>query len=266
MKEIISSNRNYKIKYLKKLYNSRKRKKEGKFVLEGYRLIEEAINLGAGIESIFMSPGFAESGQGREIQGVVSDTLIELVDENILIELADTVTPQGIIAVVNEPRYDRKSFLKESERILVLDRVQDPGNMGTLIRTALAAGFDGIIALKGSVDIFNLKVLRATAGAVFNIPIYSNIDLKGFIEIIHNNKRYRIITTDPRGELYYHQLEYNYPLMVVVGNEAHGIRDEIYDHSHYRVKIPIIKEIDSLNAAIAGALVMYQVVLKQELY
>ena len=246
----ISSTKNDDIKYLKKLYKTRKRKQRGKFVLEGARIINEAYKADADLEKIFMTPDYNKDKLNFDL----SQIDVKYVEKNLLEKIADTVSPQGIIAVVNEFQYRLNNF-SEKRSILVLDRIQDPGNMGTLIRTAVAAGIEGIIALKGCVDIYNLKVIRSTMGAIFKLPILAKVDFNHFHQIYNNN--FNLITADLSGEYFHHELQYEEPLMLVVGNEANGVRSQILKLSDYIVKIPIIGEIDSLNAAIAGGIILF---------
>ena len=261
IKDIITSSNNDAVKYLKKLYKTSKRKREGKFVLEGYRLIDEALKIGADFNFLFMTPEFKKSPKGQKIaENLSRETNLKIISDNLLEEIADTVNPQGIIAIVEEIEYDLDTFKKNSNNILILDRVQDPGNVGTLIRTAAAAGFDGIITLKGSVDIYNLKVLRATMGAIFSIPIIDKMEIDGLKEFIHNaEKEFQVICAEPSASDYYHETEYKKPLMLVIGNEAHGVRDELIKLSNLLVKIPLNNNIESLNAAMAGGILLYNI-------
>ncbi len=257
MEEVISSLNNDSIKYLKKLYKTRKRKQENKFILEGARIIEEATKAGVDFDQIFMTPQFKENNKFADIKIInYENTNMKCVERSILEDIADTVSPQGIIAIVNKPEYQFEK-IKNRNKLLVLDQVQDPGNMGTLIRTAVASGMDGILALKGCVDIYNLKVIRATMGAIFNIPVLTRMDLDQFIKI-SNTYNYNIISSDSENGKLYNKIDYNEPFMIVIGNEGRGIRSEIISLSDKIVKIPIIGDIDSLNAAVAGGIILYK--------
>ncbi|MFP4016371.1 MAG: TrmH family RNA methyltransferase [Halanaerobiales bacterium] len=270
MIEIISSEQNSRVKLLRKLYNKKKRRQKGKFVLEGYRITDEALNAEADFDYLFMSPDFyrSEEGQNLEKDFLKSNNKNDLVivEEKLLSSIADTESPQGVIAVVNEPEFEMKDIFlegKEMNSLLLLDRIQDPGNMGTIIRTAVAAGIDGIIILKGSVDIYNLKVLRATMGAIFSIPVIKDVELDELFESINSSRKdYRIVSADLSGDLYYHQLAYDYPFIIAIGNEANGLQDQIIENSDYLIKIPILGGIDSLNAAIATGIIVYKAVEK----
>ena len=261
MEEIISSNKNDKIKYLKKLYKSSKRKKEGKFILEGYRLIKQAYESGATIDYIFVNPSFKKSKEYQTFifnKGLTGFTY--LIEDKLLKDVADTVNPQGIVAIVSEIDYKLSSIIENGKKIVVLDRIQDPGNMGTIIRTAAAAGMDGVISLKGSVDIYNLKVLRATAGAIFNIPFINKLSYDKFSELLSNKlRKYQLICTSLDTENYYHNVNYNENNILIIGNEANGIRKNLLKNADLTVKIPLNNSIESINAAMAAGLLMYKI-------
>ena len=230
-------------------------------MLEGYRLIDEALKIGADFDFLFMTPEFKKTDKGQRIANSLSrDVNLKLISDKLLEDIADTVNPQGITAVVEEIDYDLDSFQKKSNNILIMDRVQDPGNVGTLIRTAAAAGFDGIITLKGSVDIYNLKVLRATMGAIFSIPIIDKMELDRLKEFLHNSKKqFQVICAEPSSSNYYYETDYKEPLLLVIGNEAHGVRDELIQLSDLSIKIPLNNNIESLNAAMAGGILLYNI-------
>ena len=255
MKEVITSSKNSDIKYLRKLYNARKRRQEGKYILEGSRIIEQALDSGCSLTLVFATPDFDDPELLTRLQG---DKLkIRYISRKLLESVADTVSPQGIIALAEKPDYYLSDVLSESqESILVLDRIQDPGNMGTLIRTAAAAGVEGIVALKGCVDIYNLKVLRATMGAVFSIPIITRLGKNEFLQEV-NEGDYFLVCTAIDGEQYYYEVEYGQPVVFVIGNEARGIDSDLLKVANSRVKIPLSGEIDSLNAAVSGGIVLY---------
>ncbi|MFW6381597.1 MAG: TrmH family RNA methyltransferase, partial [Bacillota bacterium] len=179
----ISSTKNDKIKHLRKLYSTRQRKQKGQYVLEGSRIIRQAVSAGERLEELFMTPDFAGTEQGQALRAdLTRSQQLYFITEDLLKQVSDTVNPQGVIGVVAESNKHRS--LTEFERVVVLDRIQDPGNMGTIIRTAVAAGFDGIIALKGSVDIYNLKVIRSTAGAIFSIPVINRMELNELKDLL----------------------------------------------------------------------------------
>ncbi|MGM0602391.1 MAG: TrmH family RNA methyltransferase [Bacillota bacterium] len=257
----ISSPNNSKIKYLNKLYRSRTRRKEGCFVLEGKRLIEAAAAGGADFEEIFVTPAFFQLEENSKLLNMLKKkAVLNIVDEDIFNQSADTVNPQGIMAVVNEIEFDENNFLSSGKKILLLDRIQDPGNMGTIIRTAAAAGFDGIIAAKGSVDIYNQKVLRSTMGAIFSLPIWQKVSRGKIIEVLKSKAdEFEIIATDMDAEEYYFQHSYTDKVIVLIGNEANGLDEDYLKLASAEVKIPLAAGIESLNAAVAAAVLCYEI-------
>ena len=261
MKNIISSNKNDKIKYLKKLYKSSKRKKKEKFILEGFRLIKQAYESGAKFDYLFITKPFAKS---KEYSQLISNNDLNknsfLITENLLNEVSDTINPQGIIAVVSEIDYNIDQITNKNKNILVLDRVQDPGNLGTIIRTAAASGFGGIISLKGTVDIYNLKVLRATAGAIFNIPFLNKIDYNKFKTLLSKDfTDYQLICSDINTNTFYNNVDYADKNILVIGNEGNGIRDDLLNEADKKIKIPLNNNIESINAAMAAGILMYEI-------
>ena len=172
----ITSIKNDKIKNLRKLYQKKYRKQKGQFILEGLRLTRGSYNAGANLDTIYITKDFYNNLIKNEAFLINNQDKIVFVSNKLIKEVADTENPQDIITVVNEPNFNEKQVLSK-EYILILDRVQDPGNMGTIIRTAVAAGFQSLIITKGSVDVFNLKVLRSTMGAIYSIPFIKDVDL-----------------------------------------------------------------------------------------
>ncbi|MFW6273734.1 MAG: TrmH family RNA methyltransferase [Halanaerobium sp.] len=261
MTEIISSSQNSRVKYLNKLYRSRTRRKEGVFVLEGKRLVEAALAGGADFLEVFLTPAFFKAAGNEDLlSDLKKSSELILVEKDLLEKTASTVNPQGIIAVVNEAVFKGGDFFSAADKILLLDRIQDPGNMGTMIRTAAAADFDGIIALKGSVDIYNQKVIRATMGAVFSIPIWQKLSKKDFLKELNNNAlNHELIAADLDAEKYYFEHEYSSKLILMIGNEANGLDGELMQKADSKIKIPLSEKIESLNAAQAAAVIAFEI-------
>ncbi|MFW6257020.1 MAG: TrmH family RNA methyltransferase [Bacillota bacterium] len=261
MVEVITSKRNSHIKRLRKLYRARKRRKEEKFILEGSRIIEQAYQAGASFSELFLTPEF----ESDRLEDLLKNKSYDLkyVSPRILKEVTDTVSPQGVVAVVDKPHYEPEDiFQGQNNFVLTLDRIQDPGNMGTLIRTAAAVGVDGLIALKGCVDIYNLKVLRATMGALFSVPVLTRISREEFLDMF-SSVPYDLVCTDAAGNDFYYEPEYEQPVNFVIGNEAQGISPELLARANYRVKIPLVGKMESLNAAVSGGIVLYDFLRKK---
>ena len=278
--EIISSKDNKRIKYIRSLLEKGNiRKKNHQFVVEGIKLVDEALEYGKVLEVVC-----AESLYNELISGDLSgNRLLAENDKNItnyvkkgssLLVVSDTVfksmsetkTPQGILAVAEIPDYRLldKGFLEQAYtkngkiKLLVLEDTADPGNLGTIMRTAEAAGVTGVIMGKGTVDIFNPKVVRSTMGSIFRLPFTYAEDLK---ETIKELKKSGIsfYATHLKGEKSYKDIKYSDRSAIIVGNEARGLSDEVADLADTYVLIPMQGKVESLNAAVAAALMMYEV-------
>ena len=262
---VISSSQNDKVKYLNKLYRSRNRRKEGVFILEGKRLIEAALAGGADFKQVFLTPAFFKSAENNNL---LADLKLKAefiyIEESLLKETASTVNPQGILAVVEESVFKGEDFYQKADKILLLDRIQDPGNMGTMIRTAAAAGFDGIIALKGSVDIYNQKVIRATMGGIFSIAIRQKLSQNEFLAEIKNQAAdYELLAADIGAEEYHFEHQYQNKLILMIGNEANGLEQALLKTAGSKIKIPLAGDVESLNAAVAASVISFEILSQQ---
>ena len=175
--------------------------------------------------------------------------------------LADTDHSQGVIAVVRKTQHDWDSFsdlLKENTKnIVILDRLQDPGNMGTIIRTAEAAGYGGVLLMDGCTDVYAPKVVRAAAGSLFRMPILQENDIAEATDRLHALQR-NIAVTSLEAEQYYQDADLGENVALVIGNEGRGVRQEFLDIADIKIKIPMAGSIESLNAAVAAGILMYQ--------
>lgn len=258
---IIESNDNSKLKLVRKLNTKKMRHKEGLYIVEGIKILNHAIELGAEIEFVLFSTRVFEVSGGREIVKKIYKESLEYsqVDDIIFDKLADTVTNQGVIAVINiRSLSDKSDISKFKNKCVFIDSVQDPGNLGTIIRTADAAGFNEIFISKGTVDPYNQKVVRATMGSILNINIYFIDDNNGFIKELKENN-YQIIVTDASSNKNYNNVEYKEKVVLVVGNEGHGINEDVLNQADYSVNIPIQGSAESLNAGVATGIMMYKI-------
>jgi len=239
---IITSSQNNLIKEAIKLKQKKYRTQEKLFLVEGYHLVEEAKNTGS-LKWIF----YLDDNPYTHITAYQ-------VSESILKKLSDLPSPQGIVGVCSFPN---KSLI--SERILLLDNVQDPGNIGTLIRSAVAFGYKTIVA-ENSVDFFNEKVIRSSQGAIFKLALI-NTNLENFIK---KNKDYLFLATDLNADINLDELELNTrKIAVILGNEGQGVRKEILELVKVRFKIKI-EEMESLNVSVAGSIIMYEINKRSE--
>ena len=278
--EIISSKDNKKIKYIRSLLEKGSiRKKSKTFVVEGIKLTDEALECGKVVEIVCAKSLYDEIISG-DLSGnrllaendknitnyVKKGSSLLVVSDTVFKSMSETKTPQGILAVAEIPDYRLldKGFLEQAYtkngkiKLLVLEDTADPGNLGTIMRTAEAAGVTGVIMGKGTVDIFNPKVVRSTMGSIFRLPFAYVEDLK---ETIQEFKKQGIsfYATHLKGEKSYKDIKYSDRSAIIVGNEARGLSDEVADLADTYVLIPMQGKVESLNAAVAAALMMYEV-------
>lgn len=248
--EVITSVKNKWVNYVQKLHKPRQRKKEGRFILEGWHLVEEALNANSDIDYVFV-----EESQQEHLQRYEFHCPIYYVSASVLKAMASTPTPQGIIAVAKQLAQPSLDTL--TGPVLVLDRVQDPGNVGTMIRTADAAGYQAVVLSNDSADIYNMKVIRSTQGSLYHLPvIYTDLDtwvpqwlasggtLYG-TELNEEAVDYR--TLSPQGKF-----------GVIMGNEGQGVRDELLAQTTQNVYLPMRGQAESLNVAVATGILLFR--------
>ncbi|MFC7321097.1 TrmH family RNA methyltransferase [Halobacillus campisalis] len=240
---MLTSLNNPKVKEWKKLQKRKYRRKNGRFIVEGSHLVEEALNSDWDVEEIILREGSSLD----LIEGVPAT----YVSHQVFQEIAETETPQGMAAIVNYKEFP----YRQQDFSLLIDSVQDPGNLGTLIRTADAAGFSQVIIGEGSVDPFNEKVLRSTQGSLFHLPIIQG-KLEQYVEAI-NSEGVPLYAAALEGAVPYKKFEPKGRAAIIVGNEGQGIRKELLDLVDDKVYIPIYGQAESLNVAIAAAILMY---------
>nr|WP_282580163.1 23S rRNA (guanosine(2251)-2'-O)-methyltransferase RlmB [Natroniella sulfidigena] len=243
------------------MYQKKYRRQEDKFVLEGVRIIEEALQEQVGLETIFYSDYLLRNKRGQELLDELEDSQIELIKltDDLLQQVADTVSPQGILAIVKKVNYDQQILSGSNRLLLIVDRVQDPGNLGTIIRTADAAGVDGVITTKGTVSLYNQKTIRATMGSLFRVPILREDNLDKLIEDL-KDEQIRLIVADLAGEDYHFNVDYNNSTAIIVGNEGVGPREELLAAADKKIKIPLAGKAESLNVAMATGIIIYEAV------
>ena len=249
--DIISSTKNEKIKDLVKLQTAKGRKKAGMYLLEGEHLVEEAIKEKAPIELIVVTSNRLEDYQNLISQ---TDEQVLVVSQDVFHKLSMTETTQGILAVV---KIDKQESLPFSGRFIVLDAVQDPGNLGTIVRTADAAGFDAVVLGTGTVDLYNDKVIRSMQGSHFHIPVFQ-ADLREYLSALKNQGVEVAVTALHRDSKDYSILQGKSDIVIVVGNEGQGVSSEVIELADVVVTIPMFGKAESLNVAIASALLMYK--------
>jgi len=243
---------------IRDLHRPRGRERRGLTLAEGVRLVEDALSAGCTIEAVVLSDAMEKAERGKALVEslVKAKVRLERVDETTLNRLAETEHPQGIIAVLRAPRWSVADFDLASRRaVLVLDGVQDPGNTGTILRTALGLGAAGVIALPGTAELTNPKVVRGSMGALFRLPAVS-LDRNEFLDWAREHS-VRILAAEMSGTPI-GGLTTVGPVAVVLGNEGAGLSPELR-RAGQAVAIPIKPGAESLNVAVAAGILLYEV-------
>ena len=253
---MITSTSNARMKELVQLQKKSKvRNEQGVFLVEGVKMYQEIPQ--EQLVKVYVSETFADK-QKEEINRLKDRRKLEYLSDHVFQYVSDTKTPQGILCVVRQSTYCLEDILEaEDAHLLVLDNLQDPGNLGTILRTAEGAGVTGIIISKESVDIYNPKVIRSTMGSIYRVPFVYVEDLK---EAIAKVKAHGIFTYAAHldGKNSYDKEDYTKKTAFLIGNEGNGLRKEIADLADTWIRIPMQGQVESLNAAIATSVLMFE--------
>lgn len=243
----IESNKNPQIKQWKKLHTKKERDKTETFMIEGFHLVEEALKSDVIIRELIISETVDIPSSWN-----VDNLSITIVTEKMMKEISDTDTSQGVAAICEQ------YSVQEGGRfttLLLVDAVQDPGNLGTMIRTADAAGIDAVIIGDGSVDVYNSKVIRSTQGSIFHIPIIK----ENLHETIAKLKEsgIKVFGTSLKNAVDYKQATMGDSFALIVGNEGNGVHPEFLEKTNQNLYIPIYGKSESLNVAVAAGILLY---------
>ena len=252
--DMITSSANQQMKHLSQLMKrAKERKKEQVFVVEGIKMFQEAP--ADTVVSVYVSESFLEKPEHEKcLQGY----RYEVVSDAVFREISDTQTPQGILAIVRMPKYDLPDLLQgDHTHLLILESVQDPGNLGTMVRTGEGAGITGVIMNQTTVDLFNPKTIRSTMGSIYRVPFFITKDLAGTISSL-KEQQVNVYAAHLKGMLSYDEPDYKKKTAFLIGNEGNGLSDEIADLADTYIKIPMQGQVESLNAAISASLLMYE--------
>ncbi|MDO4491455.1 MAG: RNA methyltransferase [Lachnospiraceae bacterium] len=249
---MITSTTNPRVKQVVQLNTKAKARREaGLFVAEGLKLFREVPR--EWIHAVYATEAFAE-----EHKELLAGTEVELVDEKVFGKMCDTMTPQGILTVIRIPTYNREDLLGRggSPFIMVLEDLQDPGNVGTILRTAEGAGVTGVILSKRTVDLFAPKTIRSTMGSIFRMPFVYEEDLSEALDWL---KKHQVQTyaAHLKGEHSYAEENYREGCAFLIGNEGNGLTDALSERADHLIRIPMEGQVESLNASIAAAVLMY---------
>ena len=251
---MITAASNKKVKNLVSLIQKAKaRREQDVFITEGIKMFLEAAP--ENIMEVYVSESFFEKGTAKE---KLVQCNYEILTDELFRKVSDTQTPQGVLCVMKQYHYGLEDLLrKENPLLLILEDIQDPGNLGTMVRTAEGAGVDGIIMTKGTVDIYNPKTIRSTMGSVYRMPFFYTEDLLDVMKELQKRK-VKLYAAHLKGNQFYHQLDFKQASAFLIGNEGNGLKEETAAAADVYMKIPMEGKVESLNAAVASVILMYE--------
>jgi TrmH family RNA methyltransferase len=253
---MITSIQNPTIKQMRKLHSAKERRKQNLFLLEGTNLLEAASELNYPLNVVCYTQQWQDNHRKIWEKLVNITTKLELVSAEVLGAIATTVNPDGIVATAVR----KNSSISQNEPIelgLLLERLQDPGNLGTIIRTATATGIDRLWLTEDSVDLDNPKVLRSSAGAWLKLPMQVTVDPFQLVQE-YKQKGLKIIATTTKTSQLYWDVDLTHPTLILLGNEGAGLSESLISLADEKVKIPLQEGVESLNVAIATSLLLYE--------
>ena len=250
---MITSTSNPQVKNLQQLGRKAKiRNEQDVFLVEGTKMYLEAP--AERIRKVYLSKSLYEEKRESFVKG--HD--VEILEDRVFAAACDTKTPQGVLCMVQQYHYRLEDLLKKKNPLLmILENLQDPGNLGTILRTAEGAGVDGVILSKESVDIYNPKTIRSTMGSVYRLPFLYVDSIEAILPVL---KKHHVHTyaAHLKGKNSYYQEDYTRGTAFLIGNEGNGLRDEVADVAECYIKIPMCGEVESLNAAVASSVLMFE--------
>ena len=264
---MITSLSNARIKYVKDLMEKSKlRRNDRCFAAEGVKMFLEAPLLR--IRQVYVMESFLEtkgkcSGAFGEKYSEIKDKLdkvnYEAVADNVFKKMCDTITPQGIITVVDFAGNSIDDIINvDKPLIMILENVQDPGNIGTIIRTAEGAGASGVILTADCADIYSPKVIRATMGSIYRVPVYITQDLEDTLQVLSQKDIVTVAAALNKSSVSYDLYDYALGTAFLIGNEGNGLRQDTINTAKYVCYIPMLGEVESLNASVAASILMYE--------
>lgn len=260
---MITSTSNQQMKQITALLKKAKERKEKKaFVVEGTKMVFEVP--AKSLKAVYVSESYEKNSENavrlKELRSTCESVsaVYEVVADTVFKSVSDTQTPQGIMAVAAMPEYKLSDLLKgDKTHLLILESIQDPGNLGTMVRTGEGAGITGVIMNKTTVDLFNPKTIRSTMGSIYRMPFIITDDLSVTMKELKKNG-VALYAAHLKGEHFYTEEDYTSACGFLVGNEGNGLSNEIADLADTYIKIPMEGQVESLNAAISATLLMYE--------
>jgi TrmH family RNA methyltransferase len=251
----IESISNQTFKETLKLHDKKFRDKNNLFIVEGKKQVKE-ISKYWHIKQIFISERYKNNIKIKDFTNVIA------LPESLFNKLVSTQSPQGIMAVVKKKQYNVKKIIKTHGLFIILENIQDPGNLGTIIRSANSFAVKAVFVSKGSADIYSEKTLRATMGSIFHLPVINDIDIKDTLNLMKKEK-ITIFAASIKGQKYLNDIKFPSKRAFVIGNEANGLKNETEDLADELIKIYMPGKSESLNVAIAASIIMYETTKRQ---
>ena len=255
--EVISSLQNTFVKQASSLKQKKYRDREGVFIAEGVRIIEDIVSVGGAIRVCFYDAEAVTPRMKELIGSLADDVRVLAVTSAVYRKITTTEEPQGVLAIVEQKEWSLDDIKEGMVHLAVLDRVQDPGNIGTIIRTAEAAGWDGILVLSGSADIYAPKVVRSTMGTMLHLPVVRGLSEEDLI-IFVEKRNIRLYATSVVESKTYDACDFTQSAAVVFGNEGAGVSDTLLARADERMHIPLFGRVESLNVAAAAAVICFE--------
>lgn len=253
---MITSSSNPQLKYIQQLAKkARLRREDGVFLVEGPRMFYEAER--QKIRKAYLSECFYDTMEDRKaLEGIPW----EIVENSVFDKMSSTMTPQGVLCVLEQPHYHLEDLLKKENPLLVfLENLQDPGNMGTIFRTAEGAGADGILMTANCVDIYNPKTIRSTMGSIYRMPfVCLKEEEAGSVLELLKNRDIAVCAAHLKGERTYDKEDYTGGTAFLIGNEGNGLTEETAGAASLKVRIPMEGQLESLNASVAASILLYE--------
>lgn len=248
-----------RLRGIRKLHESKERAEKGFFLVEGVRLLEEAVKEGISIEEVLYTARIEESTRGCQLLASLQKgrTTLSQVPEKTMESISETESPQGILAVARQLLWTFKDITEQKRPVIIACGLQDPGNLGTVIRSADAGGCGGVIATQNTVDTYNSKVIRATMGSIFRMPVLKLDDPEEAISSL-KKEGYQIVATTAHSRTSYLDVDYMKPTAFLIGQEGSGLSEELLKSADAKVFIPMKDGVESLNAAVSASILIYE--------
>ena len=260
--QVITSKDNEIVKNIKKLKEKKYRDQTGQYIIEGIKLVKEAIEEKANIQKIVLCEDCENDGTiEKALMYEIAKYDCIYVSKKVFDSITDVNTPQGILAIIKRKALDEQEISYKEDLIVVLDGIQDPGNLGTILRTVDSVGLSQIVLSEKTADPYNPKVVRSTLGAIFRLNIIQSNNIIEDLKKIKKN-RFKLLATSLENSESIYNIDLN-KKAIIIGNEANGVSKEVFDIVDEKTKIPMLGKTESLNAAVATGVILYEYVRRK---